>query len=443
MADAAVRPAGPALAADFDAAMRDCLDKAAAPNPSPHLFTALSGGPDSTALACLVQDYASRHGLQHIALIVDHGIRGDSTAEARRVASRMHRLGVTAEVLSVGDEAPQAGIQVWARSRRYHLMLARARRARGCLLLGHHAGDQAETVMMRLSRGSGLAGLAAMKPVSHRAGVPILRPLLGMPPDVLVDHCVACNAGFETDPSNFEARFERVRVRQMLAAMAGAGSAMADHLRRLAHAAGTIDGTLLGALAESGYLPAVQPSGHMVVPSGVADLPPSIATRLLAHVISQVACPQVPPSSQALRHLSVRLANGRAATLGGARFSRHDGDWLVTAEIGRRPPRLRLRAGERAIFADMWQIASPVDATIRHLGVAGSGAVGGWTGTPGWCALPSLVRRSLPVLETLDGALIYPHLHIRDMGDDAITTATACFLPSVSPAPLAIGGISN
>jgi tRNA(Ile)-lysidine synthase len=428
---------GTALTAGFDAAMRRCLDGTAARNNPPHhLFTALSGGPDSTALACLAQDYATRHCLRHTALIVDHRIRGDSTAEAHRVAGRMRRLGVSVEVLAVSDDAPQTGLQAWARDRRYDLMLACVRRARGCLLLGQHADDQAETVLMRLSRGSGLAGLAAMAPVSWRAGVPILRPLLDMSPDSLIDHCASCDAGFEIDPSNLDRRFERVRVRGALAVMADQGSAMSDHLLRLARAAGTIDRVLLRALAGRGYLPAIQPSGHMLLPSGVAGLPTSIAARLLAHVIGQVARPQAPPATRALHHLAMRLADGRAATLGGVRFSFHDADWLVTAEIGRRPPRLRVRGGEQAIFAGIWEIASPVDAIIRHLGEAGSGAAGDWTETPGWCALPSLVRRSMPVLETLDGAVIYPHLQINYMSAGTTIHATARFLP-MSPVAVA------
>ena len=136
MADSAVtRPAGTILTAGFDAAMRHCLDGFADHESPTHFFTALSGGPDSTALACLAQDYATRHDLRHTALIVDHRIRDDSTAEAHRVAGRMHRLGITVEVLTVSDDAPQTGIQAWARECRYDLMLARAHRANGCLLL--------------------------------------------------------------------------------------------------------------------------------------------------------------------------------------------------------------------------------------------------------------------------------------------------------------------
>lgn len=450
MADGGVsRPSGAGLTAAFDAALHRCLDRRYTDRRSPDgqspdgqspdgdagrhlpppLFTALSGGADSTALACLARDYAAKRGLQHTALIVDHGIRRDSADEARRVAARMRHLGVAVEILTVDEPAPQTGIQAWARQQRYRLMLARVHRAGGCLLLGHHAGDQAETLVMRLSRRSGLAGLAAMTPVTWRAGTMILRPLLDMGRQALVDHCRARNADFEDDPSNHDHRFERVRVRAMLAALEDDGIAMSGQLSRLARAAGAIDTVLLRALADSGHLPAVQPSGHVLLPAGIAALPVTITARLLAHVIGQIGRPTPPPATTALRHLAGRLAAGRAATLGGARFARHADGWLVTAEIGRCPPRLNVRAGDRVVFAGMWEITSPLDAVIRHLGAAGSGATGDAAVTPGWCALPSLVRRAMPVLETLDGAVTYPHLRMNDMCDEVTVAATARFLP--------------
>lgn len=431
MADAApAGRSGAALAAEFASAMRRCLDLCRGHDESTtHLFTALSGGPDSTALACLTRDYAAQHGLRHTALIVDHRIRDDSTVEARRVAGRMRDIGLDAEILTVQDGAPATGLQAWARGQRYALMLARARRDRGCLLLGHHAGDQAETVMMRLSRGSGLAGLAGMARVSLRDGVMVLRPLLDMPAAALVDFCAARGLVFEQDPSNLDRRFERVRIRQGLALMAGRGSAMSDQLARLAGAARDIDNALLRGLAGADCLPVIQPAGFARLPGSIDRLPPTIGARLLAHVIGQVARPSPPPSRQSLDRLVARLAAKRAATLGGARVSPDGGDWLVTAEPGRRPPRLHVRAGQRVVFAGIWDIASPVDGVVRHLGRAGSGAARDWMQTPGWCALPSLARRAMPVLETLDGALIYPHLQTRDMGDNSITNATARFLP--------------
>ena len=141
-----------------------------------------------------------------------------------------------------------------------------------------------------------------------------------------------------------------------------------------------------------------------------STLPDPVRNRALAHIVRQIGAPEHVPSGRALARLGDRLAAGQAATVGGAKFSPDEGGWLVTAEPGRRPPRLRLAAGSRAVFNHVWEIESPVEATVRHLGEAGSGAGRDWAGTPGWCALPPLVRRALPVLETLDGSVIYPHL---------------------------------
>ena len=396
------------------------------------LFTALSGGPDSSALALLAEAYAARHRHPHTALIIDHGIRPDSAAEAIRVRERMRRRGIAAEILTVGAVAPATGLQAWARAMRYDLLLERAHREGGCLLLGHHAGDQAETVVMRLGRGSGLAGLGGMRSHAVRAGVDVLRPLLGVDRACLASFCREHGLATETDPSNEDRRFERVRVRGELADMARDGTALAERLGRLASAAAVIDDRLLALLARDGLLPAPAPSGHMAVPSGILDLPDLVRNRALAHIVRQIGAPEHVPSGRALARLGDRLAAGQAATVGGAKFSPDEGGWLVTAEPGRRPPRLHMAAGSRAVFNNVWEIESPVEATVRHLGEAGSGANREWDETPGWCALPPLVRRALPVLETLDGSVIYPHLN-KSRPDRAIRPSAAMRFLAVAP----------
>ena len=405
MADGtAAAPPSAALAATLEQCLLGHL------TPGQPLFTALSGGPDSSALAVLAQDFAARRGHSHRALVIDHNIRPDSAAEAVRVRDRMRDYGIGVEILTVDAAAPRAGIQAWARARRYALLLAWAREQGGCLLLGHHAGDQAETVQMRLRRGSGLAGLAGMRRHSRRAGVDLLRPFLTVHPAHLAAICRARGLATEQDPSNADRRFERVRVRGELAGLTVDGIDATDGFLRLAGAAGAIDDRLRACLSRDGLLPQATPSGHIMLPPGVPDLPPLARGCALAHVVRQIAAPEHLPSRRALERLAGRLAAGQTATLGGARFTPHDGGWLVTAEPGRRPPKLHLAAGARVVFNRVWEIESRVEATVRHLGEAGSGAARDWAGTSGWCGLPPLVRRALPVLETLDGSLLYPHL---------------------------------
>lgn len=401
-----------ALAAAFD----DALTLALADLPRRfhdlpvNLITAVSGGPDSMALAHLAEDYANRHGGAHRALVVDHGIRSDSADEALRVAARLHDIGMDADVLTVTAQAPSAGIQEWARASRYDLLFKAARRAGACLLLGHHAGDQAETVMMRLARGSGLAGLAGMRRATIRDGVAILRPLLDADRAAIIEFCDRHRLVVEHDPSNADSRFERVRSRQTLAEMDRLGRMASAGLLRLSRAAASIDAILLDRFGEAGFPTSPAASGHVTLPDKLLQLPVVAQTRLLAQVIRLVAMPRHGPEQGALHRLVRRLADNRPATLGGARFTKGEAGWLVTAEMGRKPPRCDVAAGATVLFAGTWLVYSPVAATVRYLGEAGSGAGAGWHDSAGWSGLLPLVKRSLPVLETLDGRLLYPHL---------------------------------
>lgn len=394
--------------------------------PCSSLISAVSGGPDSMCLAVLASAYATRRGVNHRAIIIDHGVRADSAAEAARVCRRLSGLGMRAEVLTVSAAAPKTGIQEWARSARYDLLLQAARRDQAALLLGHHRDDQAETVMMRLSRGSGLAGLAAMRRVSFRRGVPLCRPLLGLGRDSIGAYCAARGIAFETDPSNSDRRFERVRLRQWLA---GSTAVTGRDLCRLSDVAAHIDDALLAAFGRHGVLPLPQPGGHLCLPAASLALPDAIAGRLLAYVIGQITAALHPPTRLALSGLVTRLRAGRASTLGGARFSRHGDGWLVTAEAGRRPPRIPVAAGDSVIFAGTWCVTSPVAATVRWLGEEGSGAGAAWRLCHGWADVPPLARRSVPVLETLDGTLQYPHLTPYEMSRANARDAVAEFLP--------------
>jgi len=390
------------------------------------IITAVSGGPDSMCLAVLAHDHAARHGLSHRSVIIDHGIRPDSAAEAARVRARLHALGIAAEVLSVAGQAPATGIQEWARDVRYRLLLEQARREQAALLLGHHQDDQAETVAMRLRRGSGLAGLAGMRALRFREGVPVLRPMLGLRAKAVLEYAAARGLEFETDPSNRNRRFERVRTRQWLSK---SEPCVHRDICRLSETAGRIDDALLAALARHRLLPSPQAAGHAWLAAAAIQLPGDVSARLLGHVITQITAAAHPPTRDALARLVGRLRMARPSTLGGARFTAHEDGWLVTAEEGRRPGRAPIAAGGQILFAGRWRVSSPVDATVRRLGAAGSGARAGWRQSDGWCGLPPLVRRSLPVLETLDGTLYYPHLVCEGTRHGRSGEALAEFLP--------------
>ena len=132
--------------------------------------------------------HAQRHNFHHQAIIIDHGLRPEAADEAAAASARLARLGIPAEIVAL--TAPRHPLAFrHGPVPNAIACFARLRGIGGVLLTGHHADDQIETVSMRLQRGSGLGGLAGIRPLSFREGVAVLRPLLGVSHDQLVDLC--------------------------------------------------------------------------------------------------------------------------------------------------------------------------------------------------------------------------------------------------------------
>lgn len=180
----------------------------------------LSGGADSTALAhALVQA-----GFNVVALVVDHGLRAGSTTEAKQVAAYAKAMGCKqAKILKWQGEKPKTNIQENARNARYALLEEACLKAKITVLaLGHHQDDQAETILFRLAKGTGVDGLAGMRP--WRAGrVNMWRPLLNTTHAALVQYCQNHGLPWVEDPSNANAAYARVRLRASQKALAAEG----------------------------------------------------------------------------------------------------------------------------------------------------------------------------------------------------------------------------
>lgn len=179
---------------------------------------AVSGGADSLALLLLAA--AARPGKVEAAT-VDHQLRQGSRAEAKMVADLCKRLEVPHKILPIEwKQKPEQAIQERARLRRY-AALAEWARERGfkTLVTAHHADDQAETLLMRLNRGSGVNGLAGMRSSVKVPGgeEALIRPLLGWRRKMLEEVCRAAYLEPVDDPSNHDEKYERNRIRKGLA----------------------------------------------------------------------------------------------------------------------------------------------------------------------------------------------------------------------------------
>jgi tRNA(Ile)-lysidine synthase len=202
----------------------------------PAIVLAVSGGPDSTALLWLAARWrrALVRGPRLIAVTVDHGLRPEAAREARDVKRLARSLELPHRTVRWTGAKPKNGLPAAARAARYRL-LADAARANGAshILTAHTRDDQAETLLMRMLRGSGIAGLAAMARQSERDGVWLARPFLHVSKAQLVATLEKAKIAFADDPTNRDSHFTRPRLRAIMPVLAAEGGD-ARNLARLA-----------------------------------------------------------------------------------------------------------------------------------------------------------------------------------------------------------------
>lgn len=332
----------------------------------PCIGLAISGGPDSLALLLLARRWAStiEHPPQLVVYSLDHGLRPESGDEVAMVLARAGELNIPTRGLVWAGEKPAAGLSEAARQARYAL-IGEAMHTDGATLLltAHHRQDQAETVLMRLAHGSGLEGLRGMTQFSTVEGVKVFRPLLDVEPSALAALVEAAGMTPALDPSNDDIRYERVRWRKLLPALAAEGLDGAA-LARFAARMGEADAAL-AQMAEAGFEELVRLDGFgaaALAHAALLALSPAIGRRVLGRALNIVGGRQKPRALGQVERLYDQLAARdlpRGATLMGA-VIRLKGDMLTLArEPGRALPEPQsLAAGGALIWDDRFHIAS-------------------------------------------------------------------------------------
>jgi tRNA(Ile)-lysidine synthase len=257
------------------------------------LVLAVSGGPDSLALMWLAARWrrAATRGPRLIAVTVDHGLRVEAAREARDVKRLARTLDVPHRTLRWTGPKPKTGLPAAARAARYRL-LAKAARASGAthILTAHTRDDQAETLLMRMLRGSGIAGLAAMARESEREGVWLARPLLDIPKSRLVATLGKAKVAFADDPTNRDMSFTRPRLRALMPALAEEGGDSRNLARlasRLARANAAIEVLADGAERYLALRDRDDAARFGFDASAFAGLPEEIRLRLLKRAIDR------------------------------------------------------------------------------------------------------------------------------------------------------------
>lgn len=408
------------------------------------LAVAVSGGADSMALACLVADWCARRAVVVTALGVDHALRENSAKEAAQSARWLAARGIAHVTLRWRGVKPRTAIQEAARAARYALLTGWCRdNGVALLLLAHHEDDQAETVLMRLARGGDIEAMAAMRPTLVRDGIVLARPLLGISSACLRATLRARGQPWIEDPSNQDQRYERVRVRRVLASPGG--GALKDVALGVSRKAGVLraltDALVYSWLArhvrffEAGY-------GEIEL-TALCAAHRALARRVLARVLTRVGGRNyaarrdgldgaldalVPVVEKGKRfagrtlagcHLLIQVSEterGRSDTMA----QEADRGTLLVVRENRGASALPLMPG-RHTFDHRFEVDVQADAPVgRYLDTLGEA---GWrelaARAPGLKShpIPLVARTSLPAVKDDLGVVAVPHLgYRRDWG---------------------------
>jgi tRNA(Ile)-lysidine synthase len=283
------------------------------------LALAVSGGADSLALMKLAAE--AFPGRAHV-LSVDHGLRAEAAGECALVGRYAAEVGLPHETLTL-TLVPGGNVQARARAARYAALASWCRdRGVPLLLTAHHADDQAETLLLRLARGSGLAGLSGIRAAVPMDGVTVLRPLLGWRRAELA--AIVARAGWTAvdDPSNRDPTYDRTQARALLAQTAWLeASRLADAAAHLAAAE-----EALAWAARLAFDTRTERSGDALL-LDADGLPDELRRRLLQAGLRALGAE---PDGPSLRRLIAQLSDGGSGTLGPARADvQPDGRWRL------------------------------------------------------------------------------------------------------------------
>ena len=385
----------------------------------PFLAVAISGGPDSVALAILADRWARGRGGRICAVTVDHRLRPESGTEIRLLHAWLSARAIRHEILAWSGDKPVSGILEAARAARY-LLLAEWCREHGCLhlLTAHHREDQAETHLIRRRAGSRADGLAGMSAIRELADCRILRPLLGVTKARLVALLDAEGQPFITDPSNRDPIFERSRLRRDGAVPVSTDfEALLTGIRTFGHERAVAERKRDRLLAKAMVL---HPAGLAVLDPGlVLAVPHEIAERALSAIVATIGGKLYPARRERVARLREMLANAprRGHTLGGCRFVHWRERIFVLRELARAADPVRLPPGASCLWDCRFSLALPGAAsgavTVGYLGHAGIAGLNRQRPQPRRGSLPRLVYQILPAVWDEEGIAAVPHLGYR------------------------------
>ncbi len=338
---------------------------------------AVSGGSDSTALLHLAADWAAAEGARLVAATVDHGLRAQAAAEAEAVGHMCRRLGIAHAVLCWRDWDGAGNVQAEARAGRYRLLAEWGQReGLDCILLGHTMDDQAETVLMRLARRAGVDGLAAMAARFERQGQVFGRPLLGQRRADLRAMLRARGVDWIDDPSNEDARFDRIKARRALGGLAEIGLD-AEALATVSANMADVRAALEWQVAQLANEAVRQEAGDLLVDlAALEGVPGEIRRRLLVAALLWVAGGDYAPRRDPVQRMLGQIAAGEGGTLAGCVLTVRKGGLRVARE----PAAVAGLVSAGPVWDGRWCLDGPWQGgeSLRALGEDGLAALEDW-----------------------------------------------------------------
>lgn len=399
------------------------------------VIVAVSGGPDSLALAFVAAEICVEKKINIEAVVIDHGLRLEAAGEASQVVDTLRSRGIRSCCLRVTTPPPFSGKQAWARQQRMELLSDYARQTASAVLFAHHYDDQAETVAMRLARGSAVTGLSAIAAVRIYQGVLFARPFLELRKIDLIAICNYYKAEYLTDPSNADQAFERARTRAWL--QESRHWLLQQQLVQLSSLSARLSARLADARdhwcdEHIVFTLRLRAQINFVT---FSKLNRNAQKLILRHCLAVIGAQPYPLSDASLDRLLLRLGSGARTTAGNCLVQANAKRIIIMAEFGRAPePELTVQAGRIYRFDKRWIIRTTKDGVIRRLGPAGwtkTSQLSGFQSMTGWTAQ---IGAMIPVLHGLDGRLHCPHLVLQENVYSAAAPIYAPHGPSVKRA---------
>lgn len=385
---------------DVDQERFDALMNAFEPfERAPHIAVGVSGGADSMALAILLSDWAQRQGGSVTALIVDHGLRPESVIEARSVSKTLAAHGIENQILRWSSDDVTSAIQSKARHARYDLMESWCKQANVLhLAVAHHADDQAETVMMRMEKGSGPDGLSGMPDTRELKHCRLLRPFLNVRKQALIEFLDDRGVSWVHDPSNDDPKYARTVIRLGIVNDNVDIDGVAMSAARYARVRDVAETAAARWLARYANL---KPTGYLALNrAALMNAAEDTQLRVLSRSATVIGGKTYPPAISATEGLFDQLLDGRAATLSGSLFTVKKDDVIVFREMRNLPPAQSF-VGREILWDGRFSIASDCDdlnlkiMAFGHLYPRNCSDLD----IPNWFSdLPSTAQRTIPVI---------------------------------------------